>query len=214
MEDLAHAAFAGQHDTFLNCRDPEAVLAALRDCYLSLWHDRAIAYRHRHGCDHTAAHMAVVVQEMADCDAAGVAFSMNPVSGDLGVAVIDANYGLGESVVSGDCEVDHWEVGESNRDAWSRRASPARPCAPSSAENGGIEDEAIDEDDGVKSRSCPRSNSPPSPALLLRVESWFRFPQDIEWGFAGDGWCCSNRGRSPRSRRAGRATNPPSAFRM
>ncbi len=110
MEDLAQAAFAGQHDTFLNRCGAEAVLAALRDCYLSLWHDRAIAYCHRGGFDHGAANMAVVVQQMADCTAAGVGLQHHPVTGDLTTAVIEANHGLGESVVNGGCEVDHWEV--------------------------------------------------------------------------------------------------------
>jgi pyruvate,water dikinase len=184
MEDLAHAAFAGQHDTFLNCHDPEAVLAAVRDCFISLWHDRAIAYRHRHGCDHGAAHMAVVVQEMADCDAAGVAFSMNPVSGDLGVAVIDANYGLGESVVSGACEVDHWEV-EKATGAVVSSTIARKTVRTVSSKDGGIEDAAIDEAQGDTAVLSPEQLAAVT-GLLLRVESWFRFPQDIEWGFTGE----------------------------
>ncbi len=184
MEDLAHAAFAGQHDTFLNCRDPEAVLAALRGCFISLWHDRAIAYRHRHGCDHGAAHMAVVVQEMADCDAAGVAFSMNPVSGDLGVAVIDANYGLGESVVSGACEVDHWEV-EKATGAVVSSTIARKTVRTVSSKDGGIEDAAIDEAQGDTAVLSAEQLAAVT-GLLLRVESWFRFPQDIEWGFTGE----------------------------
>ena len=115
MEDLAEASFAGQHDTFLNCCGPEMVLTAVRDCFLSLWHDRAIAYRHQHAFDHAAANMAVVVQEMVSCDVAGVAFSINPVTGDLTTAVIDANFGLGESVVSGGCAVDHPPAGSGFR---------------------------------------------------------------------------------------------------
>ena len=131
------AAFAGQHDTFLNCRGAEDVLAALRDCYLSLWHDRAIAYRHRHGFDHGAANMAVVVQQMADCDAAGVAFSIHPVTGDLTAAVVEANHGLGESVVNGGCEVDHWEIEKESGSACCPRRSPARPSAPSASRRAG-----------------------------------------------------------------------------
>lgn len=183
MEDLAHAAFAGQHDTFLNCQGPKAVLAAVRDCFISLWHDRAIAYRHRHGFDHSAAQMAVVVQEMADCDAAGVAFSMNPVTGDLGVAVIDANYGLGESVVSGACEVDHWEVDKTSGEVLSTTIARKTMRTVSSAA-GGIEDEAIGEEQGG-APVLSREQLAAVTALLQRVESWFRFPQDIEWGFAG-----------------------------
>ena len=184
MEDLAQAAFAGQHDTFLNCSGPESILAAVRNCYLSLWHDRAIAYRHHHGFDHQAANMAVVIQEMANCDAAGVAFSINPVTGNLTQAVIDANLGLGESVVSGECEVDHWEVEKATGRVVSRtiaRKTLRTVCLAV----GGTADEELDETDrDAAALSDVRIVAVTD--LLCRVENWFRFPQDIEWGFAGN----------------------------
>ena len=184
MEDLAHAAFAGQHDSFLNCGDAEAVLEAVRDCFISIWHDRAIAYRHRHGCDHTAAHMAVVVQEMAACDAAGVAFSMNPITGDLGVAVIDANYGLGESVVSGACEVDHWELEKATGRVISSTIARKTVQTVAAAE-GGTADEAIAESKRAAA-VLSGAHLEAINGLLQRVEGWFRFPQDIEWGLVGE----------------------------
>jgi pyruvate,water dikinase len=181
MEDLAEAAFAGQHDTYLNCCGAKRVLAAVRDCFISLWHDRAIAYRHHHGFDHRVANMAVVVQVMVDCDAAGVAFSINPVTGDLTQAVIDANHGLGESVVSGACEVDHWEVDKASGRVSSRsiaRKSLRTVCRA----GGGVGDEVLAETD----RDAPSLTDKQIAGvtdLLCRVERWFRFPQDIEWGF-------------------------------
>src|SRR6185503_16676977 len=96
--------------TFLNCVGAEQILARLKDCWLSLWVDRAVSYRHQQHFDHQLAAMAVVIQQMVACDAAGVGFSINPVSGDLGEMIIDANFGLGESVVSGEGEVDHWAL--------------------------------------------------------------------------------------------------------
>src|SRR3954466_320674 len=113
MEDLASAAFAGQHETFLNCVDPAQILEKVKACYLSLWLDRAIAYRAHQGFPHALAAMAVVVQEMVQCDVAGVAFSINPINGNLNEMVIDANFGLGESVVSGEAEVDHFIIDKS-----------------------------------------------------------------------------------------------------
>ncbi len=184
MEDLSEAAFAGQHDTFLNCCGPESVLKAVRDCYLSLWHDRAIAYRQHHGFDHLAANMAVVIQEMVDCDVAGVAFSINPVTGDLSQSVIDANHGLGESVVSGECEVDHWEVEKSTGRVLSRsiaRKSMRTVCCP----GGGVRNEMLENWDG-DAAVLSDENIGVVVNLLCRIENWFRFPQDIEWGFAGD----------------------------
>src|SRR5207244_1768402 len=76
MEDLASAAFAGQHETYLNCSGAEQILKRIKDCFLSLWFDRAIAYRHQQGFDHSLAAMAVVVQQMVFCDVAGVGFSI------------------------------------------------------------------------------------------------------------------------------------------
>ncbi|MDA0765831.1 MAG: PEP-utilizing enzyme [Verrucomicrobia bacterium] len=184
MEDLAEAAFAGLHDSFLNCQGVEAVLEAVRNCYLSLWHDRAIAYRHRHGFDHAAAHMAVVVQTMAPCDAAGVAFSMNPVTGDLGVAVISANYGLGESVVNGACEVDHWEVDKASGAVLTSTIAD-KSIRTVSAPTGGTADEVLDELERQSAVLSPEKIEAVHD-LLKRAEAAFRFPQDIEWGFVGD----------------------------
>ncbi|NNM29027.1 MAG: phosphoenolpyruvate synthase [Akkermansiaceae bacterium] len=184
MEDLTGAAFAGQHDTFLNCAGPEAVLAAVHDCYLSLWHHRAIAYCHRIGLDHGAARMAVVIQKMEDCDAAGVGFSMHPVTGDLATAVVEANFGLGESVVSGGCVVDHWELEKcTGRVVAETIARKTVRTVPNVA--GGVADEALTAAEG----DVPALTGDQLAAingLLCRAETWFRFPQDIEWGLVGD----------------------------
>ncbi len=184
LEDMADAAFAGQHDTFLNCRGADAVLKAIRSCYASLWHDRAIAYRRQNGFDQFAAQMAAVVQEFAPCDSAGVAFSMNPITGDLGVALISANYGLGESVVNGACEVDHWEVEKSSGEILSSRIAQKTVCTiPLSG--GGVEDRSLDEEDGCGA-VLAEDKIASVVSLLGRAESYFRFPQDIEWGFMND----------------------------
>ena len=184
LEDMAEAAFAGQHDTFLNCQGADAVVKAIHSCYASLWHDRAIAYRRQNGFDQFAAQMATVVQEFAPCDSAGVAFSMNPITGDLGVALINANFGLGESVVNGACEVDHWEVNKSSGKILSSRIAQKTVCTvPSSG--GGVEDRPIDEEDSGAA-VLPEDKIASIVSLLDRAESYFRFPQDIEWGFMND----------------------------
>ncbi|HET9730398.1 MAG TPA: PEP/pyruvate-binding domain-containing protein, partial [Acidimicrobiia bacterium] len=109
-EDMAGAAFAGQHDTFLNCTTVHDVLRRVQDCRASLWSRRAVAYRARMRLDESRIAMAVVVQQMVIADVAGVAFTIDPVQGRLDTVVIDANFGLGESVVSGESEVDHLVV--------------------------------------------------------------------------------------------------------
>ena len=183
MEDLATSAFAGQHDTFLNITGAEAILSRIRDCFASLWNDRAVAYRNERGFDHANATMAVVVQRLVNCDVAGVGFSVNPVSGDLGEMIIDANFGLGESVVSGEAEVDHFEIGKSDRAV--RRRVIAEKTHRTVTSEGGTEDERIPVEDS--SKPCLNDTQLAAVAdLLARVESDAQFPQDIEWGIAGD----------------------------
>jgi len=121
LEDLALAAFAGQHETFLNCIGEAGILAAIKECYLSLFSDRAITYRARRGFPHEQAAMAVVVQQMVPCDSAGVAFTINPVTGDLTELLINSNFGLGESVVSGEGQIDQFALDKSTKSLRSER---------------------------------------------------------------------------------------------
>lgn len=99
-EDLAEASFAGQQDSYLDV-DGEALLERLRACWASLWSDRAVAYRLRHGHGAADVAMAVVVQQMLAPDAAGVMFTADPVTGRRGEVVLEAVAGLGEALVSG-----------------------------------------------------------------------------------------------------------------
>jgi pyruvate,water dikinase len=182
MEDLASAAFAGQHETYLNCSGAEQILEKIKACFLSLWFDRAMAYRHQQGFDHALAAMAVVVQQMVPCEVAGVGFSINPVSGDLNEMVVDANFGLGESVVSGEGEVDHFAIDRSTRAV--RSANIARKSRKIIGVSGGTEEVRLSVEEGA--RSCLDDKQLAQLTdLLLRIEAGYRFPQDIEWGFAG-----------------------------
>ena len=94
-EDLPSASFAGQQDTYLNVVGAAAVVEAVRDCWASLWTDRAVSYRATRGIDPAAVALAVVVQRMVDATAAGVLFTANPVTGRRSEAVIDASPGPG-----------------------------------------------------------------------------------------------------------------------
>jgi pyruvate,water dikinase len=182
LEDLALAAFAGQHETFLNCSSAERILASIKSCYLSLWSERAIAYRHQQKFDHLQAAMAVVVQTMVQCDAAGVAFSVNPVSGDLKRVLINANYGLGESVVSGEGQIDQFAVEKSSGEVVEKRVGAKTHKVVGTAE--GIQEVALAPDE--TSASCLTDGQIAAVAKLAQdAENYYQFPQDIEWGFAG-----------------------------
>ena len=100
-EDLPSASFAGQQDTFLNVRGEEKMLDAVRRCWASLFTDRAIAYRAKHGSAHRAVLLAVVVQRMVVPEASGIMFTADPITGRRKTVCIDASFGLGEALVAG-----------------------------------------------------------------------------------------------------------------
>lgn len=100
-EDLPNAAFAGQHETFLNVKGKEELLNAVKRCWASLWSKRAIEYREKMGIPHESAKMAVVVQRMVRAEVSGVMFTANPVTGRRDEVIINASPGLGEAIVSG-----------------------------------------------------------------------------------------------------------------
>ncbi|MFC7583388.1 PEP/pyruvate-binding domain-containing protein [Nonomuraea antimicrobica] len=179
-EDLPFASFAGQQDTFLNVVGAQAVVAAVRRCWASLWTDRAVAYRESNGIDHASVRLAVVVQTMVDARVAGVLFTANPVTGRRHEAVIDASPGLGEAVVSGAVNPDRFRVLDGR--ILERHAGDKR-LAIRSLPSGGTERVETAErglcltDDEVRRLA----------ALGARVEKHYGSPQDTEWAIDGDG---------------------------
>lgn len=100
-EDGSGESFAGLHDTYLNVVGGDAVIESVINCWESLKNPHALEYRAEKGLDSESAMMGVVVQQLVFADVSSVAFSANPISGDRSEVVINANYGLGEAVVSG-----------------------------------------------------------------------------------------------------------------
>lgn len=109
-EDMPDASFAGQQDTFLWVVGADAVVRHVVRCWSSIFTDRAISYRRKMGYDHQQIAMSVGVQKMVDPKAAGVAFTLNPLNGDRSQVAIDASWGLGEAVVSGEVTPDNYLV--------------------------------------------------------------------------------------------------------
>jgi pyruvate,water dikinase len=179
FEDLAQAAFAGQHDTYLNIRGARLVCERVRECFVSLWGDRAVAYRHHQGFSQREARMAVVVQRQIECEVAGVGFSVNPISGRVDRMLLNANFGLGESVVSGECEVDQFELEKETLKVIEQHIGhKEHMVAPVPA---GVEDRKVP----VELADTPCLTAEQVSAvgqLLKRVETHYGWPQDIEWG--------------------------------
>lgn len=155
-EDLASASFAGQHDTFLDVSGAEALLDAVRACWASLWTPRAVAYRRERGWDTRELALAVVVQRMVPADAAGVAFTANPLTGDRAETIISAVRGFGDRLVSGEGATDEWTV--RGDQATSRRVSEG----------------ALDTGQALTVARLAR-----------RIADEFGSPQDVEWAFSG-----------------------------
>ncbi|MDD2497290.1 MAG: PEP/pyruvate-binding domain-containing protein, partial [Desulfitobacteriaceae bacterium] len=141
-EDSAAASFAGIHESFLNVRGLENILAAIKACYASLWSPRAVAYRRRLKLDDNEVLPAVVLLEMVEAKATGVGFTCDPQTGRRDLLVINANFGLGESVVNGAVEPDSYYL---DNHAWStvpallKRNTGCKQGFTRLAENGGTQ---------------------------------------------------------------------------
>lgn len=111
-EDLPDASFAGQQETYLNVRGPASLINAVRNCFASLFTDRAISYRHTFGYDHFSIGLSVCIQKMvrSDIGTSGVAFSLDTESGFKDVVLINGSYGLGEMIVQGSVSPDEYLV--------------------------------------------------------------------------------------------------------
>ena len=105
-EDSETASYAGQQETYLHVRGAQAVLERVRDCWASFFSERALFYRGQKGSLDDLG-MAVVVQRMVEAEVAGVLFTMDPVRGRRDSMVVEAVFGLGEAVVSGQVTPDH-----------------------------------------------------------------------------------------------------------
>ena len=181
-EDLPYASFAGQQDTYLGITGEDAVLDAVRRCWASLWTDRAVAYRDANGIDHRSVRLAVVVQVLVDAAVAGVLFTADPLTGRRGRAVIDASPGLGEAVVSGAVNPDHFAVDARTGAVLERTPGDKRVRIRPSA--GGTERVETAADD----TACLTDAQLAELARLGRkVEDHYGAPQDIEFAFGPDG---------------------------
>jgi rifampicin phosphotransferase len=182
VEDLPGLSAAGQHDTYLNVRGEAAVIDAVRRCWSSLWSARAIGYRARRGISPGDVSIAVVVQRLVPAEAAGVMFTIDPVSGAADQVVVSANWGLGESVVAGDVTPDVAVVD---------RASGALV----SYQLGGKAVMTVTDGTGTLETETPaglRSTPVLSPAQAgelgrvgVSIEKLYGEPVDVEWARAG-----------------------------
>ncbi|XP_066290085.1 rifampicin phosphotransferase-like isoform X1 [Branchiostoma lanceolatum] len=185
-EDTEEMSAAGQMITDLGVRGLDQICDSVQKCWTSLYGFPAVQYRRQHG-QPVVSSMAVVVQEMVPAEVAGVLFTQHPVTGHPGKMVINANYGLGESVVSGEshpdtitlsrgvdgsCQVEGVDLG-----------SKTQQVVP--LDNGGT---ALQEVNSAQSEKCCLSNDTAVCLghIAVQVEEAYGGPQDIEWAVSQD----------------------------
>jgi len=182
-EDLPEASFAGQQSTFLNVQGEKGVVAAVQACWASLFTPRAIFYRHHHGFDHLRVGIAVPVQKMVQSEAAGVMFTLEPVTSDSSKITIEAVYGLGETIVSGDVTPDMYMVDKDGLRISKKTIAPQEWKLIKREGSKG-------EETNVKVVLTPEEKAQQKISdediitlakLGKRIEDWYQFPQDIEW---------------------------------
>jgi len=179
-EDLPDMSFAGQQDTFLNVIGEEALLKSVVDCWSSLWTARSIGYRARNRIPHQEVALSVVIQEMVPAEASGVLFTANPLTGLRTETVIDATFGLGEALVSGQVEPDHYVVDTVNHQILSKTLG-----AKAIAVRGGAGGGTIMEETGAAGlQALPDEQILALADLGGQVAGLYQFPQDIEWAWA------------------------------
>jgi rifampicin phosphotransferase len=179
-EDLPGLSFAGQQDTYLNVVGSDAVIDAVKRCWASLWTARAIGYRARNHIPPDEVALAVVVQALIASEVSGVLFTANPLTGRRDEIVIDASFGLGEAIVSGQVEPDHYVVVPQTWQITGRKLGAKALTIVPRADGG---TEHIMGGDGHQ--ALPDEQIVELARVARRVAEHFGSPQDIEWAWAG-----------------------------
>ncbi|MDI6739122.1 MAG: PEP/pyruvate-binding domain-containing protein, partial [Candidatus Edwardsbacteria bacterium] len=179
-EDQAGASFAGQHDTILNVRAADALLAALKQRWAGLWSDRAAAYRRKNSIDPAAAAMAVVVQAMIEPESSGVIFTVNPVNGSRDELLVNAVWGLGEGLVSGRISPDEFVVSRKTLAVKKARIANKKTMVVPD-ETGGRE--ALVPPARIKRPVLSDEQLKKLARISLTIETLFGAAQDIEWAY-------------------------------
>ncbi|WOP19441.1 PEP/pyruvate-binding domain-containing protein [Raineyella sp. LH-20] len=194
-EDLPDLSFAGQQETYLNVLGADRLLRAVVDCWSSLWTARAIGYRIRNGIAHDDVSLAVVVQELVPALVSGVMFTADPLTGIRAHTVVDAVSGLGEALVSGLVEPDHWLVDADGRVL--DRTLGAKSVATVPVAGGGVATVPTGEGttgeetgEGTVADAYVLTDDQVAELVALgrRIQDAYGTPQDIEWALTADGF--------------------------
>jgi pyruvate,water dikinase len=187
-EDLPDASFAGQQSTFLNVHGPSEVVAAIKACWASLFNARAIFYRTEQNYDHLLVGIAVPVQRMVQSQASGVMFTLEPVTSDKDKITIEAVYGLGEAIVSGEVTPDLFIIDKKTMQIVSKKISKQEWQLiknPQAAQGELNIKQPIPLALQIVQKITDQEVLQLA-ALGSQIEKHYNFPQDIEWAKEGN----------------------------
>lgn len=177
-EDLPTASFAGQQSTYLNIKGTNNVVEAVKECWASLFEPRAIYYRVENKFDHMKVGLAAVVQMMVQSERSGVMFTVDPISQDPNTITIEAGYGLGETVVSGQITPDTYRVSKSDMKIVDKSISKQEWMLM----------KVDDHNERVEIKEEAQSKQKLLDSVITdlarigkKIEEHYNFPQDIEW---------------------------------
>lgn len=179
-EDLPTASFAGQQSTYLNVRGEKDVLQAVHQCWASLYTPRAIYYRVKNDFEHSKVFIAVVVQKMVDSKKSGIIFTMNPVTNNKDEIIIDAGFGLGDSIVSGAVSPNTYTV---DKNYWSiiDKKIPGQKWMFIRDVSTGRTTKIILSEEKAKKQVLTDEEIITLSKLAKKIEDHYNFPQDIEF---------------------------------
>jgi pyruvate,water dikinase len=185
-EDSAEATFAGQQETYLWVRGVDAVCAAVRDCWASLYSAPAITYRAKIADAGVVPAMGVTVQLMVDAAVSGVMFTCSPLSGDPSIVAVNASWGLGLAVVGGEVTPDEYHVSKVTREVVRRTVNAKHlEYRPDEASRGTV---CVPVEEARQAEACLGEDELRELADVgRRVERFFGGHQDIEWAIARTG---------------------------
>ncbi len=176
-EDLPTASFAGQQDTYLNVIGKDNILEHISKCWASLFTERAIVYRIQHGFDHRKVRLAVVIQQMIFPQASGILFTADPVTANRKISSVDAGFGLGEALVSGLVNADHYKIREG--EIIDKKIS-TKTLAIHALQEGGTK-EYMPDPEKQNSQVLTDEQILQLAQTGRKIEAHFGRPQDIEW---------------------------------
>jgi pyruvate,water dikinase len=179
-EDLPDASFAGQQETYLNISGADNVISSVKECYASLFTDRAIFYRVQKGFKHMDVALSAIVQMMCYSESSGVMFTMDPTNGDDSMILVEASYGLGEYVVKGSVTPDDYYVDKGTLKVIKKNI-PTKTIMLVQKTGGGTEEKKVPAE--LKDRQVITDDQIIELArYALTIEQHYGRVMDIEWG--------------------------------